>query len=149
MKTLTFVFVGIICLSFTACNENKVIEQESGKDQLGAMVHDILKEENLEEAIWNPEGMNLPDVPTIQVKSEEELRELIKDLSAKAQEFGKTIEHVNQVNQRRYDAFQKKLATSNNRKDSLRIAMEFPEIVYLRDTTELIDFGLIERPQTN
>lgn len=145
MKTLTFCVLGILCLSLSACHEKEMSHQETGEEQLGAFVYQILEEENLDEAIWNPEGINAQDLPAIRVENEDQLRDLIKELSVKAQKFGQTIEHVNQVNHRRFNEFQQNLKTCSNRKDSLKVAMAFPEIIYIRDTLELIELGLIKK----
>ncbi len=145
MKTTLFCLLGIVCLAFTSCNENKVVEEDPADHNLGATVQTILKEEQVNEAIWNPHNLNAQDYPVVEVQNEAHLRQLIKDMSLNAQKMNKTIDHINQVNNNRYQAFREELAGVQSRRDSLRIAMDYPDIVFLRDTLELIDLGLVSR----
>jgi hypothetical protein len=147
MKITTFLFIGLLGLSLVACQETKPIDrdQDPGNRELGALVQKILEEENMKEAIWNPRGMELREFPTIQVQDEEELRAVLKDLHNNAQKMKKTFEQINQVNQQRYQTYQQQLAACNNRRDSLAVALQYPDITYLRDTSELISYGLLAK----
>ena len=145
MKLPTFLLIGLLGLSLAACQETKTVDQEEdpGHRELGAMVEEIFKTENIEEAIWNPQGMNVQDFPTIEVHSEEELRELLRSLSVDAQQMKQTFDQVNQVNQKRYESYVQELSSVHTRRDSLQVAMKFPDIVYLRDTAELRSYGFL------
>lgn len=145
MKIPTFLFIGLLSLSFVACEETKNPdrEQDPGDHQLSASVQAILEEENIDEAIWNPEGMDVSEFPTIEVQNEEELREVLRGLAADAQRMKKTFDQVNEVNRKRFESYQQQLSSCHNRRDSLQLAMQFPDITYLRDTSELIYYGLI------
>jgi hypothetical protein len=147
MKTYTFLFIGLLGLSLVACQETKAVEQEEdpGNRQLGARVQAILAEENIKEAIWNPEGMELRGLPTIEVQSEEELRAVLKDLHNNAQKMKKTFDQISEVNQRRFESYQQELSACTNRRDSLAVALQYPDITYLRDTSELISYGLLAK----
>jgi len=131
-------------LSISSCNESRALEEDPADDQLGATVQKILEEENVEGAIWNPEGMEQAQgVPAIQVENAEELRDLIKAFKSRAQEWNKTIDHINTVNHRRFESYSRQLSSATSRKDSLKVAMQFPDITYIRDTSELIELGLL------
>lgn len=147
MKIFTFLFIGLLGLSLVACQETKAVEQEEapGNRQLGARVQAILEEENMKEAIWNPAGMDLSQFPTIEVQSEEELRAVLKSMHDNAQKMKKTFEQINQVNQQRYQSYQQQLSACDNRRDSLAVALQYPDITYLRDTSELISYGLLAK----
>ncbi len=145
MKALLYGLLAVICLAFSSCNENKVVEEDPGDRNLGATVQQMLKEENIDQAIWNPEGMDVQNWPVIEVKNEEELRQLLRDFHQNAEKMSETIRHINQVNQNRNEAFHQELSYVNNRRDSLSIAMKYPDIITIRDTLELIDLGLVTR----
>ena len=145
MKIPTFLFISLLCFCITSCNESSVIEkdQDPADRELGATVKAILEEEIVKEAIWNPENMDGRNWPTIVVENEKELREVIKSLQKNAQKMKNTFQQINQVNQRRYESYTHQLADCQNRQDSLRVAVKFPDIVHLRDTTELIAFEVL------
>jgi hypothetical protein len=147
MKIFTFLFIGLLGLSLVACQETKPIDQDQdpGNRQLGASVQAILKEENIKEAIWNPKGMDIRQFPTIEVQSEEELRAVLKSMHDNAQKMKETFEQINQVNQQRYQSYQHQLSACDNRRDSLAVALQYPDITYLRDTSELISYGLLTK----
>ncbi len=145
MKILTFLCVALLGLSVVACHETKQVDQDPGDRQLGVSVQTILEEENVEEAIWNPEGMDISQFPVIEVQSEEELREVIKSLHQDAQQMKKTFDQINEVSKKRFDSYHEQLSNCTSRRDSLQVALKYPDVTYLRDTSELVFYGLIDK----